>query len=82
MAEREYTDAEIQRAILVAVSRNDMQVVPGLITLLALQNPSRAETVRQTMLLGLELTSTPWTRHPLGMWPDQPATQNGENTHE
>lgn len=56
-AERKYTDAQIEGGIRLALSRQDVKAIPGLIALLALQNPDRAEAIRQTILFGLSLAA-------------------------
>lgn len=53
----EFTDAQIERGITLALKRQDIDVIPGLITLLALQNPRRADTIRQTILYGLDIAT-------------------------
>lgn len=53
----EYTDEQIEAAIRSALAKQDIDAVPGLIALLALQNPHRAEEVRQTILFGLRIAS-------------------------
>ena len=52
-AEPQYTDEQIETAIRLALTKQAVEAIPGLITLLALQNPKRAEQVRQTILSGL-----------------------------
>jgi len=53
----EFTDAQIEQGIHRALAKQDIHAVPGLIALLALQNPHRAEEVRQTILFGLSLAA-------------------------
>ena len=52
-----YTDEQIESGILRALKAQDINAIPGMIALLALQNPARAEAVRQTILLGLSIAS-------------------------
>lgn len=59
---REYTDDQIVTAIESALRKRDVEAIPGLIALLALQNPDRAETIRQTILFGLSLATKEVTR--------------------
>jgi len=54
----EYTDAQIERAIRLALEKQDVNAIPGLIRLLALQNPRRADMVRQTILYGLNIAAS------------------------
>lgn len=58
MPEPEFTDAQIEAGITAALAEQNVAVVPGLIALLALQNPARAEVVRQTILFGLSLVAS------------------------
>lgn len=53
----EFTDDQIERGIRLALERQDVKAIPGLITLLAIQNPRRADAVRQTILYGLDLAA-------------------------
>ncbi|WP_341945669.1 hypothetical protein [Microbacterium sp. LWH11-1.2] len=53
----EFTDAQIERGIHLALEKQDINAIPGLIRLLALQNPSRADMVRQTILYGLDIAA-------------------------
>jgi hypothetical protein len=52
-----YTDAQIEKGIGLALERQDVNAVPGLIALLALQNPHRAEQIRETILFGLKIAA-------------------------
>jgi hypothetical protein len=52
-----YTDEQIVKGIEKALAVQDVKAVPGLIALLALQNSQRAESIRQTILLGLEIAA-------------------------
>jgi hypothetical protein len=45
-----YTDAQIIAAVGAAIRADDIQAVPGLIALLALQNPREAELLRGSIL--------------------------------
>lgn len=58
MAEQEYTPAEIERAIESALRQQKVEAIPGLIALLALQDPARAESVRQMILAGLRVAQS------------------------
>lgn len=53
----EFTDDQIERGIRLAIEKRGINAIPGLITLLALQNPRRADIVRQTILYGLDLAA-------------------------
>ncbi len=53
----EYTDDQIETAIMSALQKHDNEAVVGLLMLLALQNPHRAEIIRDTILLGLALAA-------------------------
>lgn len=53
----EFTDEQIERGIHHALMGQDIEVIPGLIALLALQNPKRADEIRTTILLGLAIAS-------------------------
>lgn len=53
----EFSDAQIESAITSALAKQDINAVPGLITLLALQNPHRADMIRQTILYGLSIAA-------------------------
>lgn len=53
----DYTDAQIETAIARALEKQDVKAVPGLIALLAPQNPERAEHLRQLILVGLSIAS-------------------------
>lgn len=53
----EFTDDQIERGIRLALGKQDIKAVPGLIALLAIQNPRRADMVRQTILYGLDLAA-------------------------
>lgn len=53
----EFSDSQIEAAIQSALAKQDVDAVPGLLTLLALQNPSRADMIRQTILYGLSIAS-------------------------
>jgi hypothetical protein len=52
-----YTDDQIVTGIEKALGKQDVNAIPGLIALLALQNPERAESIRQTILLGLSIAA-------------------------
>lgn len=54
-----YTDAQIEDAITAALREHDVEAVAGLIAVLALQNPNRAEEIRQTLLAGARLAAVP-----------------------
>lgn len=58
MSERTYTDEQIEQGIHKALQAQNVQAVAGLIALLALQNPQRADQLRQTILYGLSLATT------------------------
>lgn len=53
----EFTDDQIERGVHLALEKQDIKAIPGLIALLALQNPRRADMVRQTILYGLDLAA-------------------------
>lgn len=53
----EFTDAQIERGIHLALEKQDIHAIPALITLLAMQNPRRADMIRQTILYGLDIAS-------------------------
>jgi hypothetical protein len=55
MTAREFSDEQIESAIGEALAEQNVNVIPGLIAVLALQNPERAEHIRQTILLGLNV---------------------------
>lgn len=57
MAEHEFTPDQIAEGIRRALAKHDVKAVNGLIALLALQDPHRAEAIRQTILVGLRVTS-------------------------
>lgn len=57
MPER-YTDAQIESAIESALAKQNVAVIPGLIAVLAMQNPERADVVRRTILLGLSVATS------------------------
>lgn len=50
-----YTPAEIEEGIRRALSEGAVAVVPGLLRLLALQSPRRAEVLLETIELGLAI---------------------------
>ena len=54
---RTYTDDQIQAAITKALKAQDVKAIPGLIALLALQNPTLAEQIRQMILMGLSIAT-------------------------
>ena len=49
---REFTDEQISEAIAKAIGERDFEAVPGLIKLLALQNPSLAQEVYDLITKG------------------------------
>lgn len=51
----EFTDEQIVEGIRAALRAADVEAVGGLLTLLALQNPRRAEEVRKLMLAGIKI---------------------------
>ena len=51
----EYTDAQIETAIIKALAAQNVEAVASLLTLLALQNPHRAEVLRDLMLVGAQV---------------------------
>lgn len=53
----EFTDEQIERGIRLALQKQNVEAIPGLITLLAIQNPHRADVVRQTILYGLDIAT-------------------------
>lgn len=57
MAEPTYTDEQIERGIHLALEKQDVEAVPSLIALLALQNPHKADQIRQTILKGLRIAA-------------------------
>lgn len=57
MPEPEYTDEQIEEAIALALHKQDVKAVPGLLALLALQNPERADYLRNLMLFGLSVAA-------------------------
>lgn len=50
-----YTDAQIIAAVGAAIRAGDIEVVPGLIALLALQNPREAELLLDSIQVALKL---------------------------
>jgi hypothetical protein len=53
MSEPEYSEDQIVSGIESALRKHDVHAIPGLIALLALQNPRRAETI----LFGLRIAA-------------------------
>lgn len=53
---RRFTTDEIEAGIAGAIAAGDFEVVPGLIQLLAVRNPERAQTVLDTIELGIEIS--------------------------
>jgi len=50
-----YTDEQIEAGVLEALVERNFEAVGGLIAMLALQNPRRADDVRRTILYGLKV---------------------------
>lgn len=57
MTVHEFTPAQIEAGIHSALAKQDIDAVPGLIALLALQDPHRADMIRQTILYGLSVAT-------------------------
>jgi hypothetical protein len=51
----EFTAAQIEAGIVEALAQGDLEVVPGMIKLLAAQDPHRARLVMDTIERGLGL---------------------------
>jgi hypothetical protein len=55
MTDHEFSVEDIEKGIHHALRAQDVQAIPGLLKLMALQDPERAEELRQTMLLGVTI---------------------------
>lgn len=51
----------IEETIAAALHDRDLQVVPGLLVLMCRYDPHRAAAVRDTMLLGIEISRHGWS---------------------
>lgn len=56
-ARHEFTSEQIQDTIAEAIRRRDLDVVPGLVRLLAIQDPAAAQAVLDSVELARRLTS-------------------------
>jgi hypothetical protein len=58
MSDPKYTDDQIVSVITKALREQNVKAIPGLIAVLALQNPERAEGIRRVILVGLDIAAS------------------------
>lgn len=53
----EFTDEQVEQAVHVALKEHDVKVIPGLLHILAAQNPQRAQEILDEITLGLDVAA-------------------------